>query len=57
LTPDNLSAFAANGCNRPSNMIGVKGNEFVGEGELGHIPQVCVVPVGEAHGFRQSGNI
>ena len=34
----NFSALAANGRNRPSNMIGVERNELVGEGELGHVP-------------------
>ena len=38
-------------------MIGVKWNEFVGEGELRHIPQLRVVPIGKAYRFRKPGHI
>ena len=38
-------------------MIGIERDEFVGEGELAHIPQLRIVPVGETDGLRQSGHV
>ena len=52
-----LAALAAQRANDARDVIGVKRDQFVREGELAQIPQLRIVPIGQANRLGQRRHI